>query len=93
MRRYLKGSIGNIARVQIISKDRTKVKLSSILFRQTPKLRDSECYEYVVPTTKCAIMMKPGLNGQKIYEFGQFISAREREWLVEEITNFIDRRK
>jgi serine/threonine protein kinase len=85
MSRQVTGKIADINQIKIISNDTRKIKLYSMF------LMRSERESYVVPITKCAIVMQPDLNRKRSYEFGQFIAAREQEWLVEEITTFIEK--
>ncbi|MEQ9355742.1 serine/threonine protein kinase [Coleofasciculus chthonoplastes] len=74
LKKTIQGRTADLKRLEIITQYRAKTKL----------MRKSETY--IIPVRKCRLVTQ--MSHQRI-EFAQFISQREREWVVEEVTTFL----
>lgn len=82
-KRQKTGKVADIEGINIITKDKFKLKFYSVFFKK-------DRHEgYIVPIKKCAIALKPGFSNKQTLEFGQFLAPREQEWLVEQINTFL----
>ncbi|MEQ9625090.1 serine/threonine protein kinase [Coleofasciculus chthonoplastes] len=74
LKKTIQGRTADLKRLEIITQYRAKTKL----------MRKSETY--IIPVRKCRLVTQ--MSHQRI-EFAQFISQREREWVIEEVTAFL----
>jgi len=75
-KKTIKGRTPDLKGIEIITRYRAKSKL----------MKKSETY--IIPVRKCQLF--PQLPKQRL-EFAEFISQREREWIVEQVTAFLER--
>lgn len=76
LKKTIQGRTADLKGIEIITQYREKRKLK----------RKSDTY--IIPVRKCRLFSQ--MSHQRI-EFAQFISQREREWIVEQVTAFLER--